>query len=138
MIKPYEITIGSLLKTNKGEIIKVESISTKRKHRKVGYHEEGDPYHIKYVRLVQCESIPLSDEFLVSNKFELDEDKAEWKRHFGKYEICYLDKGALTIDDKTDESSFRLVQDVFTVHRLQAALIYCGLQDLALNLNVQQ
>lgn len=71
-INPEHIHIGSLLRTNKGEIIKVESITTKH-HRKVGYHKEGDAYHIHYVRLCQCEIVetPITEELLEENGWDV-------------------------------------------------------------------
>ena len=70
-IKPNELTIGSIIRTNRGEVIRVESISTKRQHRKVGYHRPDDPYHIHYVRLAVCEGIPVTRELLEANGWVL-------------------------------------------------------------------
>lgn len=66
MVPVEHIHIGSLLRTNKGEIIKVESISTKRK---VGYHPADNPSRIKYVRLCECELVetPITPELLAAN-----------------------------------------------------------------------
>ena len=68
------IHIGTQLRTNHGELITVESISTKHQHRKVGYHREGDPYHIKYVRLAQCEIVttPITPELLEANGWKVN------------------------------------------------------------------
>ena len=74
MVPVEHIHVGTLLRTNKREIIKVESISTKHQHRKVGYHIEGDPYHIKYVRLSQCTEIvetPITIDLLKANGWEM-------------------------------------------------------------------
>lgn len=74
MINQQQIHIGTRLRTNKGEIITVESISTKRQHRKVGYHLPDDPYRIKYVRICECNEIvetPITIELLKENGWAL-------------------------------------------------------------------
>lgn len=75
MIKLSQIHIGTRLRTNKGEIITVESISTKHQHRKVGYHLPDDPQYFKYVRLVQCTEIietPITQELLAANGWKIE------------------------------------------------------------------
>ena len=73
MIQPHEITIGTLLRTNEGEIIRVETISSKRQHRKVGYHPKGRPTYMRYVRLAQCELVEtqITPELLEANGWEV-------------------------------------------------------------------
>lgn len=96
------IRIGSRLRTNRGETITVESISTKRQHRKVGYHAPDDPYHIRYVRLCQCEPVetPITAELLEANGWTVlyfphpednskdpDYAKASIGPHFAEYQF---------------------------------------------------
>lgn len=121
MIHPYEITIGSILRTNKGEIIRVESISTKHQHRKVGYHTPDDPYRIKYVRLAQCEGIELTPEILGNNGFEYDKENREW-RIDGISFLSGYDKWFHIAD-----------VSINLVHEFQFALIFEGLHELSDN-----
>lgn len=137
MIHPYEITIGSILRTNKGEIIRVESISTKRQHRKVGYHRPNDPYRIKYVRLDQCEGIELTPEILEKNGLENRQD--------GRF---IINKGEYLISFKyySDVKTIRIICPTYyidvlvcgeDIHQLQFALICAGLHELAKNIKVE-
>lgn len=149
MIHPNEITIGSLLRTNKGEIIRVESISTKRQHRKVGYHTPDDPCRIKYVRLDQCEGIELTPEIMKKSGFTPNE----------KCPFCYDIGDELLIDlydkdvfpDKKDYDElsgielksgyiypipFLVIRTRF-VHKLQTYLYALGYEELAMNLKVE-
>lgn len=136
MIQPHEITIGSLLRTNKGEIIRVESISTKRQHRKVGYHTPNDPYHIKYVRLAQCEGIDLTPEILMANGFELCDDS--------NYEFCAYIKSSVVsyivyVTPLRSKMSIEIADTghvifdwfVYSVSQMQHALRLFGLHELA-------
>ncbi len=139
MIHPHEITIGSLLRTNKGEIIRVESISTKRQHRKVGYHTPDDPYRIKYVRLAQCEGIEFTPEILEKNCLENRHDGSFVVKK-GEYYIClkyYSDVKTIRILLNTD----CFIKDVFVcgecIHQLLFALICTGLHELADNFKVE-
>lgn len=121
MIQPHEITIGCLLRTNKGEVIRVESISTKRQHRKIGYHPQGDSTHIKYVRLGQVEGIELTTEICNKNLLKYNE-------HDGlSLRIC--GEGPLYI-------SFGCIRDIKYVHEVQMAMYLCGWKDKADNFEV--
>lgn len=132
MIQPYEITIGSLLRTNKGEIIRVESISTKRQHRKVGYHTPNDPYHIKYVRLAQCEVVELTSEILEANGFR-------WMQTWASYFLSNKDKKYVMVTNDEEEGfGIHSTQIRFHyVHQLQFILITAGLPELAMKLKVE-
>ena len=58
------ISIGMHLRTNRNQVITVQSISSKSQHRKAGYHAPNEPCHMRYVRLAQCTEIvpiPSSD-----------------------------------------------------------------------------
>ena len=141
MIHPHEITIGSLLKTNKGEIIRVESISTKRGHRKVGYHRANDPCRIKYVRLAQCEGIELTPEILEKIGFKNRHD-GSFAINKGEYFIgfnYYSDVKTIRIIKHTDY--INTCMDVLIcgeyVHQLQFAIICAGLPELAMKLKVE-
>lgn len=72
MIDIQKVTIGSYLITNRNEVIEVESISTKRQHRKLGYHDTKDRTHIKYVRLGQVEGIRITPDILLALGFYKD------------------------------------------------------------------
>lgn len=113
MIDIHKVIIGAFLRTNKGEIIKVESISTKHQHRKVGYHAAGDATHIKYVRLGQVEGIELTPEILAKN--------------FGT--ICSLN--ILSMSIVVNGITYLTFRQIQYVHELQAALYACDRQDLA-------
>lgn len=148
MIHPHEITIGSLLKTNKGEIIRVESISTKRGHRKVGYHRANEPCRIKYVRLAQCEGIELTTEILENNEWTFNGFEG-WKE--AGYDLEYThSKSNLDLIFKSDGSKECCILGVFMgkmqysdirfpvcVHDLQLLLIVEGFPDLAMKLKVE-
>lgn len=132
MIKPNEITIGSLLRTNNGEIIRVESISTKRQHRKVGYHREGDPCHIHYVRLAQCEGIELTEGILIMNGFRESIEEDTWYFPEG----CKVHKRGYAIEKEIDCIWYitdHLLMPITYVHQLQFALFLCGLDEVADN-----
>lgn len=136
MIHPHEITIGSLLRTNKGEIIRVESISTKRQHRKVGYHTPDDPYRIKYARLAQCEGIELTPEILEKNGWK-DADPSLFQ---GRTYVFIGDSASLTLNHWNDFYTISIGccdRPLVNVHQLQFALICAGLPELAMNLKVE-
>ena len=70
-IKVNELCIGSMLKTNEGQIIRVETISSKRQRRKIGYHKPEFPNKMYYVRLDQCEPILIDQKFYEENNGSL-------------------------------------------------------------------
>lgn len=129
MIQPYEITIGSLLRTNKGEIIRVESISTKRQHRKVGYHTPDNPCRIKYVRLVNCEGIELTPEILEKNGFT----KFLFDNGLCRYMYCEKNGFILSLYHNKEIHTGCCSRDIIIqyIHQLQFALICAGLHKLA-------
>lgn len=137
MIHEYEITIGSILRTNKGEIIRVESISTKRQHRKVGYHTPDDPYRIKYVRLAQCDGVELTPEILIANGFResIEEGNYYFPERYKELNICGF---ALDSDNEgrwmiTDHQLMIFMY----VHELQRALFCAGLHELAMKIKIE-
>ncbi|MCQ2231358.1 MAG: hypothetical protein MJZ30_05850 [Paludibacteraceae bacterium] len=140
MIHPHEITIGSLIRTNTGEIIRVEGISTKRKHRKVGYHTPDDPCRIKYVRLAQCEGIELTPEILEKNGLENRHD-GSFVLNEGEYLISfnyYSDVKTIRIICHTDYFCNDVLVYGEDVHQLQFALICAGLPELAMKLKIAE
>ena len=148
MIKPHEITIGSLLRTNKGEIIKVESISTKRQNRKVGYHDSV--CRLKYIRLANCEGIPLTEEILKANGFEetntgfmvefFQRPSYVMKLNESYYYGIEVVGGYCNIRAKNEEYKnlpFEADIQCNYVHELQTVLRLCGLNELADNFKVE-
>lgn len=121
MIQPHEITIGCLLRTNKGEVIRVESISTKRQHRKIGYHSKGDMIHIKYVRMGQVEGIELTKEICHKNLLKYEEGEGLSLR------IC---------GESTFYMSFGCIREAKYVHEVQMAMYLSGWEDKADNFEV--
>lgn len=131
MVNVKEIHIGSLLKTNFGEIIKVDSIGTKKQNRKVGYHRKGESCHIRYVRLAQCEPIPLTKEILMANGWVSDSPNVYTRKQCDFILNTYdSHKGFSTAFDD-------LVLTAEFAHELQNALVVCGCEDLADNLKVE-
>lgn len=149
MIQPHEITIGCLLRTNRGEVIRVESISTKRQHRKIGYHPQSDCTHIKYVRMGQVKGIPITEEMLKANGFTVEkyEEGKRWTRvvdiDFQHYAVILheysefgeLDHYVVLIAVCFEEDGrYRLLYSlpyVTSVHSLQVAFNICMLHELA-------
>lgn len=127
MIHPHEITIGSLLRTNKGEIIRVESISTKHGHRKVGYHRPNEPCRIKYVRLTQCEGIELTPETLEKNGFE---KHGYWVKYIDDIEIDICLSNDIPMYYYGKPWNYCFPHPTY-VHELQRALRCAGLHELA-------
>lgn len=110
MVKANEIKIGSILKTSRGEYIKVESISTKRQHRKVGYHREGELSRIRYVRLVECEKVatPCSEIILTTHgwtKHEHHEFLSNEPYEFVIYELMMLDENKKLVYAELSENN---------------------------------
>ena len=56
---PQELRIGNLVRYN-GEVVKIEQITK----RKIGYHKETNESRMHYARLVEIESIPLTEEII--------------------------------------------------------------------------
>lgn len=140
-MKAERLMINDLVRTNRGEVIKVESISTKRQHRKVGFHRADDKYHIKYVRQGQIEPILLTKDFSVANG---------WKKN-GVYHNDYIlkneyyyfigynfDNHHLRIRIYSEDAVRELFVSVRYVHELQQALRMCGLDDIANNIIIEE
>ncbi|MCQ2231657.1 MAG: hypothetical protein MJZ30_07415 [Paludibacteraceae bacterium] len=140
-MKAERLMINDLVRTNRGEVIKVESISTKRQHRKVGFHRADDKYHIKYVRQGQIEPILLTKEILIGFGFT-DCDKAVFQRRAdtlaNKQISLYLYDGTLIVGFPGKDQDIILIHEVFTMHRLQQALRMCGLDDFANNIIIEE
>lgn len=148
MIHPHEITIGSLLRTNKGEIIRVESISSKSQNRKVGYHRADEPTKMRYVRLSQCEGIELTTEILEKNGWTFNGFEG-WKE--AGYDLEYThSKSNLDLVFESDGSKHCTILGVFMakmqysdfrfpdcVHDLQLLLIAEGFPELAMKLKIE-
>lgn len=144
MIHPHEITIGSLLRTNEGEIIRVETITSKAKNRKVGYHPKGRPTYMRYVRLAQCEGIELTPEILEKMGWKFKQDKHNFMT---KYDLWNNGKN-LWMEWDIDNHNINILQQYDNLeaynltiskviipcvffHQLQFALICAGLHELA-------
>lgn len=140
-MKAERLMINDLVRTNRGEVIKVESISTKRQHRKVGFHRADDKYHIKYVRQGQIEPILLTKEILFGLGFT-DCGKAGFQRRAdtlaNKHITLYLYEGMLVVGFPEEDEDISLIHEVFTMHKLQRALRTCGLDDLANNIIIEE
>lgn len=123
-MKAAELMINDLVKTNKGEVIRVESISTKRQHRKAGYHKPDDITHIKYVRQGQLEPIPLTEEILKKNHFRWMETWSAW---------CFFAEGLTVMLIKLEHSFCVYGTNISCsyVHELQHILRLGGLSELA-------
>lgn len=140
-MKAERLMINDLVRTNRGEVIKVESISTKRQHRKVGFHRADDKYHIKYVRQGQIEPIPLTKDFFVANGWKKNEvyHNNYTLRNESYYLIVYnFDNHHLGIRIYSEDEVRELFVSVRYVHELQQALRMCGLDDLANNIIIEE
>jgi len=128
-----DIMIGDYLRTNKGTVIKVESISTKHQNRKVGYHLPDDQYHIKYVRLSQCYPILLTEEFLLDNGFEKKDNNRYYKGEIFKWSVdvsLFVDGSFIMVTNDLDHRGVNNAHicDNGYVHILQHALRMCGIE----------
>lgn len=119
-----ELTIGSYVKTNKGQIIKIESISTERQHRKVGYYIDGEKFgkRLKYALIDQIEPIPLTGDILKSNGIYYTENFDEQGAHYRKGRV---------IDINIDPDTMFSSSNIMYVHEIQGLLRLCGLNNLA-------
>lgn len=144
-MRATELMINDLVRTNKDEIIKVESISTKRQHRKVGYHKPADITHIKYVRQGQLEPILLTEEILELNGFvNRNYDNAGFQRLpdelANKHLTLYFEEGVFGVGfpDVSVDKELSVIRNIFYVHQLQQVLRLCGLNELADNFKVRR
>lgn len=151
MIQPYEITIGCLLRTRRGEVIRVESISTERQHRKIGYYSRDDCTHIKYVRMGQVEGIPLSVEMLKANGFYREHDWSDisycrrvylnpddflvqidlGERYITIQKIYDYDNEDGEYEEEFIFSNDMEFEDTIMIHQFQQFLYLCGLNECA-------
>lgn len=142
-MKASELMVNDLVRTNKDEIIKVESISTKRQHRKVGYHKPADITHIKYVRQGQLEPIPLTAIMLANNGMREDKwDEGDIQRcggiayrefHANEKFFYVRGHGENPVEWKVYNNGQVTVK---YVHEFQHALRLCGLNELADNFKI--
>ncbi len=135
-----ELMIKDLVKTNKGEVIKVESISTKRQHRKVGYHTDESFTKIKYVRQGQIEPILLTPEILEANGFVSRADAGYQRREdelANRHLTYYENSGMLGVGLPFVDRSSDIIHRIKYVHELQQALRLCGLKELADNFKIE-
>lgn len=133
-MKTDSLMIGDYVMTSRNEVIKVESISTKRQHRKVGYHHSCDICHIKYVRQGQIEPIPLTEEILKKNGWNK-------RPHSSIYEIegvpfaIEIDKCELYLGECWDD--YTIIFSLEYIHQLQHILRLCGLYEKADNIEFE-
>ncbi|MCR4835389.1 MAG: hypothetical protein K5899_03270 [Bacteroidaceae bacterium] len=102
---------------------RVEQITRK----KVGYHAEPNECRMNYIRLSECQPVPLTVERLILIGFELIQNLfvlTDENRVFpGKIFIEYnLSNGCLYINDGL------VPRPINYVHQLQHALILCGIE----------
>lgn len=136
------LMINDLVQSNKGEIIKVESISTKRQHRKVGYHRKCDMYKMKYIRQGQISPIILTSEIIKKNDFYNQEaygyqriaNQALGERHLTMY--VHDDAWVMGIGFPLRDDDLDLIHGVKYVHEWQQLLRRCGMKDLANNIKI--
>ncbi len=143
-MKARELQIGDLL-YYKGKFnafpFKVESITKK----KVGYHAEPNEHRMYYLRLSDCEPIPLTPEILENNGFKegysyiLTADgykklpQYKYKNMTQVQDIC---RNLITISYSDLEGGVYDIQcgidshiyDLKYVHQLQHALRLCGIK----------
>lgn len=136
MIQPYEVTIGSLIRTNRGEIIRVESISSKSQNRKVGYHSTDDPCRMKYVRLAVCEGIDITPAVLESVGYEFVKEDVGCKKYVNLCVGCAMLIALRVIDGQFTGEVFVSGMNGFqkmSVHNLQMKFIAMGFSYVALH-----
>lgn len=89
-MKPTELRIGNLVMYN-GKVVRVEQIT---KH-KIGYHTKPYEMGMNYARLCEIEPIPITEELLKKNGFEIDQNITEYEllscyeRRITAYEVKY-------------------------------------------------
>lgn len=100
---------------------RVEQITRK----KVGYHAEPDESRIRYLRLSECEPVPITPEFLERNGFE----KARslyYLKSLNKVYLCFIEyniaNNCLFINEGL------IPMPITYVHQLQHALKLCGIE----------
>ncbi len=124
-MKASELMIGDWVKTDDGTS-KVVSLHD-------GWHidvEDNDYTYDEY----QVYPIPLTEEILKANGFELDEDGWRYRYYIEEdddFFILYLTDGRIDISIAESEMVLRYV------HLLQHALRLCGLSELADNFKIE-
>ena len=68
-MRPQELRVGNLVNYN-GEVVRVEQITKK----KIGYHRHKGETRMNYARLFEVEPIPITEELLKKNGFEIDQN----------------------------------------------------------------
>ena len=137
-MKARELQIGDFL-YYKGEFnafpFKVESITKK----KVGYHAEPNEHCMYYLRLSDCEPIPLTPEILEKNGFK----KFDFLHIKGQYQWAWWENILISVtlwcrelnNDTKDGMMLKieapnssLCLKVNYIHELQHALRLCGIE----------
>ena len=123
-MKARELQIGDLL-YYKGKFnafpFKVESITKK----KVGYHAEPDDHRMYYLRLSDCEPIPLTPEILENNGFVFMTGLWYLRTKERKpIQIVFKDNNVITLSINATPVPIGLKY----VHQLQHALRLCGIK----------
>lgn len=116
-MKPTEIMIGDRL-AYKGQHaafdFRVEQVT---KH-KIGYHAEPGESRMHYLRLNECNPIPLTSEILERNKIRYQYGKPWYQGGAdGVFEFRYT----------SDDCSIEVKKPVRYVHQLQQAFRLCGI-----------
>lgn len=126
-----ELQIHDFVMTAKGEIVKVESISTEKQGRKIGYIR-SESSRIKYAKSV--EPIPLTKELLVANGWAKSEDSSGEECYLFKHSNnAYDDLGYYFSENRIEVENVgvKITAMCYYVHDLQQALRLCGFNDLA-------
>lgn len=139
MIRVEDVIIGAVLKTAKGEIIRVESITTSHK-RKVGFRREGDN-HLHYARLASCEGVPLTDDILTESgwKKEMRYGYVLEKYECGIYHKYDGEEGFSIIGGMVNQKpcQLQLAEPIRCIHELQASFARCGMYEKIRNIHNQ-
>lgn len=140
-MKAEELTIGSYVKTKSGEIIKIESISTDRQHRKVGYFKNAPYIGLMYERIGNIEGVPITERILRENSIRFTFDGTlfvlyENKDKYDSVDVVIRDNNSIELNVKKNNTHIISYMPISYVHQLQQALNLCGLTELAKNLEM--
>lgn len=145
MIKANELTNGFFVRRiSDGSVIKVECVTKK----KVGYHTKPKESRMYYIPLSQIEPIPITEEILMKNGFELYVDNSVrtlWMQkdnEFGQeiYDVELEESNTegmyfLRMRHHSDGGSVEIKKIVKFIHELQACLCISNLKEINKNLN---
>lgn len=127
-MKAEELMIGDWL-FYRGQFnafpFKVEQITKK----KVGYHAEPNESMMYYLRLYECNPIPLTPEILERNGFIYITSQGIYEFCTDDYRILWPtdDKNTLAINSYFAKYGILTKSDIDYVHQLQHALRLCGI-----------